>query len=460
MKHWFKRKNFPKVCTTATMLTIVLLAWTLPAHAQNPITVTQNEHTHVFAKSVTFRLAVTGDNSIDTIKLFYRVSGQTSANKVVLEFEPAKTIEIEHTEDMQDESNYQPPMVTFTYWWTVEDEAGNRLKTEPISFVYEDTNYTWQVLQGDLVRLYWHDQDQAFGQRFFDIAVKAAATLSDEFDVHTPSPVTIVIYNSHQELMAVLREASSEWTGAVTFGDTGCIAIGLGPTPWMNRVIPHELTHAMLYMITKPPFGDIPRWLHEGLAMRSEGGMSVEERTALAEAIEADALISLRVLNSSFPDHREQAILSYAESSSLISFIIDAYGTAKLGELIANFAEGAHYDDAMMDVFGVDMDGMEDLWRAHIGAQPRSGITRATPVPSPTFTIQLTPSQTPEADVTTALPIPTATAVLVAPTSTATPPPEIEQIATPTPLPGSRGPCLGLIPALALLALFVVFRPR
>jgi len=220
------------------------------------------------------------------------------------------------------------------------------------------------------------------------------------------------------------------------------------------------LTHAMLYMITKPPFGDIPRWLHEGLAMRSEGGMSVEEQTALAEAIGADALISLRVLNSSFPDQRDQAILSYAESSSLISFIIDAYGTAKLGELIANFAEGAHYDDAMMDVFGVDMDGMEDLWRAHVGAQPRSGVTRATPVPSPTFTIQLTPSQTPEADVTTALPIPTATAVLVAPTSTATPPPEIERIATPTPPPGSRGPCLGLIPALALLALFVVFRPR
>ena len=434
------------------------LAW--PIHAQGAITVVSDEHEHIFQESMTFRLSAKSTSNITSAKLFYRITGQTATNKVEIDFTPTDTVDLEHVEDMADASNYQPPMVTFTYWWTVEDEAGNRLKTEPISFVYEDTHYSWQVLQGDLVRLYWHDQDQAFGQRFFDTAVKAAATLSDEFDVHTPSPVTIVIYNSHQELMAVLREASSEWTGAVTFGDTGCIAIGLGPMPWMNRVIPHELTHAMLYMITKPPFGDIPRWLHEGLAMRSEGGMSVEERTTLAEAIEADALISLRVLNSAFPDQRDQAILSYAESSSLISFIIDAYGTAKLGELIATFAEGAHYDDAMMDVFGVDMDGMEDLWRAHIGAQPRSGITRATPVPSPTFTVQLTPSQTPEADVTTALPIPTTTAVLVAPTSTATPPPENEQIATPTPSPGPRRPCLGLIPALALLALFVIFRPR
>ena len=90
-------------------------------------------------------------------------------------------------------------------------------------------------------------------------------------------------------------------------------------------------------------------------------------------------LISLRVLNSPFADQRDRAILSYAESNSLVSFIIDEHGTDKLGELIAVFAQGAHYDDAMLNVFGVDMDGMEDLWRAYIQAPPRQGVTQATP---------------------------------------------------------------------------------
>jgi hypothetical protein len=205
--------------------------------------------------------------------------------------------------------------------------------------------------------------------------------------------------------------------------------------------------------------------------MRSEGGMSVEERSALADAIQDDALISLRVLNSAFADAREQAILSYAESYSLISFILEEYGSEKLGELIAVFAQGAHYDDAMLDVFGVDMDGMEDLWREHIGAPARTGVTRATPAPTATE----------EA-------LPTATSVVaIDPTSTATPVPDVptptrvsaqeaEVTSTdegtpaagvtataevaPTAVPRSAGPCLGAAPMIAVLALFVLVRPR
>ncbi len=168
-------------------------------------------------------------------------------------------------------------------------------------------------------------------------------------------------------------------------------------------------------------------------------------------------MISLRVLNSPFPDSRERAVLSYAESNSLVSFIIEEYGSEKLGELISGFAEGAHYDDAMMQVFGVDMDGMEDLWRTHIGAPPRAGVSRATPLPRATFT----PS---EASEETKIPIPpiAATATVVAAVPTATPTRVAQKTATPAPAPlcAPRLPCLGAAPVLLVLALFAVFRPR
>ena len=41
--------------------------------------------------------------------------------------------------------------------------------------------------------------------------------------------------------MSVLQEASAEWTGAVNFGDSGMIVIGLGQESWMLQVIPHEV---------------------------------------------------------------------------------------------------------------------------------------------------------------------------------------------------------------------------
>ena len=432
-----------------TLIALALLG--APAvHAQDAITVDQDEHSYTFKGAMTFRLTVRSSSPITSIKLFYRPFGQTAANTADLEFTQGTTVQVEHSEDMDKPENYQPPMITFTYWWVIEDQAGHRLKTDPISFVYEDTRYTWQVLKGDRVDLYWHDEDAAFGQTYFDLAQRAAGDLATQFGVIPKNPVTIVLYNSHEELMSVLQEASAEWTGAVNFGKTGVIAIELGPADWMEKVIPHELTHAMLEQITQPPFGDIPRWLHEGLAMHSEGGMSSEERSALEQAIRDNTLISLRVLNSPFPDQRSRAVLSYAESNSLVEFIIHDYGTDKLGQLISVFAQGAHYDDAMMQVFGVDMDGMEDLWRASIGAQPRQGTTRATPIASAAPT-QVEPGST--AAATEAI---TVTAVSAAVTPTSTPQPGSAHPPTATPAAGTKAPCLGAAPALAVLALFAI----
>ena len=440
----------------ALSLLCLLLTLAQPVRAQAEISVLTNEQEHVFKGPMTFRLVAESASTIHSVELFYRVLGQTAAHKASPEFEPGVRVEVEHTENMDTPRNYRPPMTTFTYWWVIEDQAGRRLKTEPISFVYTDTRYTWQVLEDERVRLYWHDQDLEFGQGYFDLATSAAADLSTEFDVQLTTPIAIVIYNTHQELMSVLQEASAEWTGAVNFGDSGIIAIGLGAESWMKGVIPHELTHAMLHQITQPPFGDIPRWLHEGLAVRSEGGMGSEERRALAEAIEKNTLIPLRVLNSPFPDQRARAVLSYAESNSLVEFIIEEYGTHKLGELLSVFARGAHYDDAMMQVFGVDMDGMEDLWRAYIGAQPRPEAELETPVAEATPTVRPTEStQSPMLPIAATA---TAVAALPRPMADPTSPPDAE------PTAGSRpawcSPCLGALPALTLLALWAVFRPR
>jgi hypothetical protein len=433
-----------------------------PVYAQGAITVLADEHEHVFKESMTFHLRAESGSAIEGVRLFYRTAGQTSANRVELEFEPGTTVDVEHVVDMADQANYLPPMVGIEYWWVIETADGSRLKTEPVSFVYDDTRYEWDVLESDLVRLYWHDQPAAFGQTHYQAAEDAAERLRDEFGVDPKDPTSIVIYNSHEELMTVLVDASAEWTGAVNFTGYGVIAIGLGSSDWMDRVIPHELTHAMLDQVTKPPFGDIPRWLHEGLAMRSEGGATAEERAILADAIDSGELVSLRALNSAFADARDQAVLSYAESYSLVTFIIEQYGTDKLEQLIGVFAEGAHYDDAMLEVFGVDMDGMEDLWRAYIGAPPRSGETRATPVPEVTAAATATPIP---AMPTPTQPLPTATAVAAAPTPSETAPtatPASVAGITPTPTPVGRPalPCLGGAPAIAGLALWMLLRAR
>jgi len=123
-----------------------------------------------------------------------------------------------------------------------------------------------------------------------------------------------------------------------------------------------------------------------------------------------------------------------------------------MARLLEVFGLGAHQDDGFLEVLGIDVDGLEDEWRAYIGAPARHGETRATPVssstpiPRPTLVMTDTPmpAATPQSE--TAL------------TETPIPPPT----ASPTPPEEARAGlwCLSALPGAALLGLFLVFGPR
>jgi hypothetical protein len=118
----------------------------------------------------------------------------------------------------------------------------------------------------------------------------------------------------------------------------------------------------------------------------------------------------------------------------------------------------------MRQVFGTDMDGIEDQWRAYIGASPRAAQEAAPPtlVPSPTVEQAQEPTRTPEPtpvpeQSTPILPIAaTATAVAAQPRPTATP--TAENISSSG--PAGSGPCLGLLPGLGALVFMALYRPR
>lgn len=116
------------------------------------------------------------------------------------------------------------------------------------------------------------------------------------------------------------------------------------------------------------PFGDIPTWLNEGLAQYAEGEMEEYQSQILDEAIKEKTLLSVRSLGSSFPADPDQASLAYAQSLSLVSFLIDEYDWAKIRQLLAIFKEGSTYDNTLAEVYGFDTNGLEERWQAYIEA--------------------------------------------------------------------------------------------
>jgi hypothetical protein len=435
---------------------ILSLCFPLPAVAQGGIRVTRNEHAYTFRDRIAFRLEAEAEAEISAVTLFVRVSGEAGRQRDEPEFEPGKTVSVEVAWEEMEEEAYRPPGVEIAYWWVLEDAAGNRHETDPVAFVYMDDQHPWQVLENEALALYWYSGDQGFGRALFERADQAMDQISTELGVQLEDTIRIFIYGSYADLRASLGEGSHEWVGGISFTDYGIIAVGAAPdnVAYGLRVIPHELSHAAIAQMMAPPFGKLPHWMDEGLAMHYEGALTGGEQAALEAAIQNDALLSIRSLASNFPEDSDLAVLSYAESSSVVEYLFEVYGSETVARLLEVFAVGAHQDDGFMKVLGIDVDGLEDEWRAHIGAPPRQGETRATPV-LPTATP--VPRPTRAATDTTAPPTATPQAVAAA---TETPAPATPATTVPQAEPAGGPWCPSPLAVAALLGLVWLVRPQ
>jgi hypothetical protein len=203
-------------------------------------------------------------------------------------------------------------------------------------------------------------------------AQQALARLAEDTGAELEKPVEIYIYANAQDLQGAMIYPQ-EWTGGVTFTRYGVVAIGIAPVnlDWGKRAIAHELTHLVINQVTLNPYIDLPTWLDEGLAMHNEGPLEPAFADPLSTAIAENRLISVRSLASPFSAYAGESVLSYAESYSLVDFLITNYGGGKMLELLNTFRQGSSYDGALEAVYGFDMDGLDALWRAYVTtAQP------------------------------------------------------------------------------------------
>jgi len=367
-----------RLCLLLIVFITLLLALPGVARAQDEITVIYSSTLSMFPYSITFNVEVESDVEITDIDLKYRIKRLSLvpvSYRIDVDFTPGARVAASWTWNMQ-ETGGLPPGTEMEHWWLIEDASGHRSETSPASIKFDDLRYDWNSLTSDQIALYWHQGDQSFAQELMDAAHSALQRLASDTGVSLEQVVSIYIYANSEELRGALI-FPYEWTGGIAFPDFSTIAIGIAPydLAWGKRTTAHELAHMVVYQAIFSPFGDIPVWLDEGLAVYTEGELRSDFRSHLDDAISEDELISVRSLASSFPTDPDEARLSYAESYSLVVFLLDNYGQGKILELLDVFKQGSGYDDALIQVYGFDMDGLNELWRASLGLgpQPNSG---------------------------------------------------------------------------------------
>lgn len=334
-----------------------------------------------FPSELSFSLLAESDVNIIDIRLHYVVDRQSFAqitSEAYIEFLPATTVEASWTWDMR-RTGALPPGSIVEYWWVVEDISGSRVETNPVQVQFDDDRYPWRSLTEDEVTIYWYEGEQTFAQELMLSVEQALARLAEDTGAYLKESVRIYIYGNSQDLRGAMV-FPQEWTGGVAFTRYGVISIGIAPynLDWGRGAIAHELTHLVIHQMTRNPYNSLPTWLGEGLAMYSEGTLGSPFTTYLNRAITGNDLISVRSLSSPFSAYAEQSYLAYAQSYSLIEFLINNYGNDKMLELLDTFREGSNYDEALYKVYGFDMDGLDALWRDYIAELVRSAGERET----------------------------------------------------------------------------------
>jgi len=337
--------------------------------AQSGLAVLESSAEAEFPSRLNFGLSARSDADITDIRLCYVIDRAGFAeviSEVYIEFVPAATVDVGWALEMVKLGGL-PPGSVVEYWWKIADDSGDRVETAPAQVHFDDTRYDWRTLTEGKVTLYWYSGSNNFAQELMVTTQAALAKLAEGTGAELEKPARLYIYASSGDLQGSMIYPQ-EWTGGVAFTRYGTMAIGISPENigWGKDAIAHELTHLVIHQITLNPYNSLPVWLDEGLAMSSEALLEPQFSTALGEAIATGSLISVQSLSSPFSAYSGEAVLSYAQSHSLVEFLITDYGQEKMFQLLTVFKQGSGYDDALEAVYGFDMDELDSLWQVYV----------------------------------------------------------------------------------------------
>jgi hypothetical protein len=162
-------------------------------------------------------------------------------------------------------------------------------------------------------------------------------------------------------------EALDPWLAGVALSDRQAIVIRMKPGQTASdhhSLLAHELAHVIIRK-DYPRSAFWPSWFQEGLAMRESGGEGLRSRAVLSIAAFRKRLLPLDRIWTSFPDNEAESRLAYAQSFSVLSFLLSRHGEDRFLEFLQALRT-LEFSDAFSHVYRQGLGRMEKDWRRHV----------------------------------------------------------------------------------------------
>lgn len=341
----------------------ILLGLLIPVNVLAGAQIIDTQVEYLFGESIIFRASIQTDTPLKNVVIKIKV------NESVDEF--AREVDIDTADEVVYEYDVSQHSIqafsTVTYWYEIATQSGDLYTSKRFSFEYEDNRFDWQVREESPVRVHWYKGDEEFAQELLQVAESGLDRIKSLIPLQTPEIIDIYVYSSAEEMRQALQLLTQDWVSAHADPEQGIMVVSLPSGPdqvlEMERQIPHELMHLLLYQEAGDGYKNIPVWLNEGLASAAELYPNPDYVKLLSDAQDDGTMLAISSLCHVFPKDAHSAYLAYAEATSFTRYIHDSYGVSGIKDLVGKYVDGTGCESGIRETFGSSLAVLENEWK-------------------------------------------------------------------------------------------------
>ncbi|MGA7192532.1 MAG: peptidase MA family metallohydrolase [Anaerolineales bacterium] len=363
------------------LFALICLGFTSMPQAQSGFNATNVNISYNFGQQITFLARLTSSVPIKQAFISFRDVNEQNTRVVPL------TLNADGSTTYQYDASQHliPPFATIEFSYQATLTNNQSVTTGPFYFRYDDNRFAWKELTDGSLTVHWYNGDDTFGQAALDAARAGLQGISQTFPVSLNSPVDVYIYSTFDDLVSSLTLGGRQWEAGHADPSLGIGMLAVSPSDTqsidLQQLVPHELTHIMLYRFLGNGFNSLPAWLEEGIASMEELYPNPDYANALAAASKNNSLLSFADLCTSFPADSGRAYLAFAESQSFVRFLRDTYGDTGIVALTQAYADGLDCDLGATRAVGVPLNQLEVRWRETVLGQNVAGVAAQNLLP-------------------------------------------------------------------------------
>jgi len=351
------------------IVSLVSFGLTSAVQADGVVEVIDQSVEYSFGDEITFQIAYESEQPIESITLSIQAPGLPT-------FVGAVSVPADGEGSFVYAVSDRPlpafSNISYDYQFILTD--GEIVESPDYEFTYLDNRYNWQELIEEPFKIYWYEGEITLAQEVLDAAVAGKTKTLEMLEQPADSqPIVIFIYSSAEELQSSLTAIGQTWVSGYADPARGSVVVALPPAldqPLeIQRLIPHEVAHILLYRFMGAEFPYLPAWLNEGFASQVEIYSLPEYKLILERAYENRDLIPFLHLCQAFPADPELARLAYAQADALVEYVQREYGLPGLQSLIYAYDQGVGCERGVEMAFGITLQELDQNWQRDTFAQ-------------------------------------------------------------------------------------------